>query len=59
MAMDRSEALAVAGEAHRAYEDGKAPEDCPYDADGDPQERFRAHFWMRGYQAAAGDSTGR
>ncbi|WP_167162973.1 hypothetical protein [Streptomyces sp. MBT27] len=57
--MDRSEALAVAGEAHRAYADGKAPEDCPYDADGDPQERFRAHFWMRGYEAAAGDSTGR
>jgi hypothetical protein len=59
VAMDRSAALSVAQEAHTAFGEGKALEDCPYDANGDPEERFRHRYWTLGYEAATEDSTGR
>ncbi|MEQ7008483.1 hypothetical protein ABN028_20115 [Actinopolymorpha sp. B17G11] len=30
---------------------GKPLESCPFDPSGDPQERFRAHWWIRGYRS--------
>lgn len=45
MAMDRSTALAVAQEAHKAAAAGKTVKDCPYDADADsPEQRFKARY---------------
>lgn len=62
MALDRRTALTVAAEGHRAAAAGQSPRDCPYNANGGPEDRFRAHVWKRGFQAAkraAQDSTGR
>lgn len=50
MAMDRATALAVAAEAHAAAAAGKTEADCPYDADGKPEERFKARYWTLGFQ---------
>ncbi|WP_329317350.1 hypothetical protein OG723_44115 (plasmid) [Streptomyces sp. NBC_01278] len=59
MALDRSTALSVAAEAQQAATDGKTIEDCPYDTDGGPEDRFKARYWKLGFQAAAEGSAGR
>lgn len=59
MAMDRRTALAVAQEAHKAAADGKTVEDCPYDANGGPEQRFKARYWTLGFEKAQDDSAGR
>lgn len=59
MAMDRVTALAVAREAHQAAAVGKTLDDCPYDADGNPEERFKARYWTLGFQEAEKESAGR
>ncbi|WNZ14968.1 hypothetical protein [Streptomyces sp. 11x1] len=58
--MDRSTALAVAQEAHKAAAAGKTVKDCPYDADADsPEQRFKARYWTLGFEQAQEDSAGR
>lgn len=52
MPLDRTTALTVAAEGHRAAAAGQSLSDCPYNANGGPEDRFRAHVWKRGYQAA-------
>ncbi|MER7497014.1 MULTISPECIES: hypothetical protein [Streptomyces] len=57
--MDRRTALAVAQEAHKAAAAGKTVEDCPYNADGGPEQRFKARYWTLGFEQAQKDSAGR
>jgi hypothetical protein len=57
--MDRKTALAVAQAAHKAAAAGKTIRDCPYDVDGDPEQRFKARYWTLGFQQAQKDSAGR
>ncbi|MFI8265282.1 hypothetical protein [Streptomyces sp. NPDC085665] len=59
MALDRSTALSVAVEAQKAAADGETIDDCPYNADGGPEDRFKARYWQLGFQAAAEGSAGR
>ncbi|MFF4276135.1 hypothetical protein [Streptomyces sp. NPDC001536] len=62
MAMDRVTVLAVAAQAHAAVAAGKTEEDCPYDANGGPEQRFRARYWKLAFEEAEKaqeDSAGR
>jgi hypothetical protein len=50
--ISRTAALDAARAGGQAFRDGKSPADCPHGA-GDAGDRFLAHYWMRGFRAAA------
>lgn len=52
--ISRTGALDAARAGGNAYRAGKSVTDCPH-KHGDPGEEFLAHYWLRGFRAAAAD----
>lgn len=45
--------LRAAAAGGQAFRDGKTIKDCPHPVGGDVGDEFMAHYWVKGFNAAA------